>query len=104
MTGMCKWVKQAVLPTHTYQQVGKTQGQKGQNITIMLYKLAISGQNDSINVIFMRYTPKNAKTKHPPSQTSFMRGKPRTNVMVRGKPRTCLLVLGKPLFTLGGVL
>jgi hypothetical protein len=69
MTGMCKRVKQAVLPTHTYQQVGKTQGQKGQNITKMLYKLAISGQNDSINVIFMRYTPKNAKTKHPPSQT-----------------------------------
>jgi hypothetical protein len=74
--------------------VRKTQGQKGQNITKMLYKLAISGRNDSINVIFNCFPAENGKTKHPPSQTSFM----------RGKPRTCLLVLGKPLFTLGGVL
>jgi hypothetical protein len=74
MNGVCKSGKRGVFRRLPHPEVRKTQGQKGQNITKMLYKLAILSQNDSINVIFLRFPAENGKTKHPPLQTLFMRG------------------------------
>jgi hypothetical protein len=49
-------------------------------------KTAILSQKHSIYVLKVCFSRKNAKRKVPPSQTSFMRGKPRTNAMLQGKP------------------
>jgi hypothetical protein len=68
---MCKAEKQAVFPTHSAFEIGKTHPQKCQNIAfsaLMLRIYSISGQKHNINVLKRRFSRKNAKRKAPPAQ------------------------------------
>jgi len=84
MKNKCKAEKQAVFPTHSALEVGKTHPPKGQNITFMLYFYSISGQKHNINVLKSRFSRKNAKRKAPPQHKRACAGQ--AFLFLRGVP------------------
>jgi len=71
-TSLCKSGKRGVFRRLPHPEMRKTQGQKGQNITFMLYFYIILAQNHNINVLKSRFPAENAKRKHPPSISKQM--------------------------------